>query len=100
MAFGGSSARDQFEKIVDTESIPGEEPTTENDQRGLMMRALRQIEGDFAEQTWNAFFRSVIDGISTETVASELGMTHASVRQARSRVLRRLRTHIGDATEH
>jgi RNA polymerase sigma-70 factor (ECF subfamily) len=42
------------------------------------------------------FWRSVIDGMPTVTVASELSVSTAAVRQARSRVLRRLREEKAD----
>jgi hypothetical protein len=43
------------------------------------------------------FWRSVNDGIPTDVVAIQLQMTSASVRQSRSRILRRLRVIMGDA---
>jgi RNA polymerase sigma-70 factor (ECF subfamily) len=38
----------------------------------------------------------VADGQSPTVVAEELGMTAAAVRQAKSRVMRRLRQQLGD----
>lgn len=63
---------------------------------GVVARALKQIQSDFQASTWLAFWRVVIDGQSTAVVAEELGMTLASVRQAKSRILRRLRQQLGD----
>ena len=57
----------------------------------LYRRALEFIRGEFEARTWQMFWRSVIDSLSTAAVAAELGTTAAAVRQARSRVLRRLR---------
>lgn len=63
---------------------------------GVVARALKQIQSDFQASTWLAFWRVVIDGQSTAVVAEEMGLTAAAVRQAKSRVLRRLRQQLGD----
>jgi RNA polymerase sigma-70 factor (ECF subfamily) len=63
---------------------------------GVVARALRQIQSGFQASTWLAFWRVVADGQSPTVVAEELGMTAAAVRQAKSRVMRRLRQQLGD----
>jgi hypothetical protein len=63
---------------------------------GVVARALKQIQSGFQASTWLAFWRVVSDGQSPTVVAEELGMTAAAVRQAKSRVLRRLRQQLGD----
>ncbi len=72
------------------------QPTTATDLSELMQRAMKQVEPEVHVQTWKAFYRTVIDEQSTASVAQELSMKPASVRQARSRVLRRLRQQLGD----
>jgi RNA polymerase sigma-70 factor (ECF subfamily) len=57
---------------------------------------LEQIRQEFQAKTWVAFWRTVIDGQATSLVAAELGLTPASIRQAKSRILRRLRQQLGD----
>jgi RNA polymerase sigma-70 factor, ECF subfamily len=57
----------------------------------LYRRALEFIRGEFEPRTWQMFWRSVVDALPTSVVAAELTVSDASVRQARSRVLRRLR---------
>ncbi len=73
---------------VDAESDAGAEVL---EQTLLLREALGLIEADFEERTWQAFWRTAADGIATSAVAEELGMPPATVRQAKSRVLRRLR---------
>ncbi len=63
---------------------------------GVVSRGLEQIRCEFQPQTWTAFWRAVVDGLSTAAVAAELGLSPASVRQAKSRILRRLRQQLGD----
>jgi RNA polymerase sigma-70 factor (ECF subfamily) len=57
----------------------------------LYRRALEFIRGEFEPSTWQMFWRSVVDGLSTAAVAAEAGVSEGAVRQSRSRVLRRLR---------
>jgi len=73
-----------------------DEPSLATDLISLQRRAMQQIESKVAPQTWRAFWRCVVDGQSTQQVADELGLSIASVRQARSRILRRLREQLGD----
>jgi len=62
----------------------------------VVSRGLEQIRHEFQERTWAAFWRTVVDGQATSLVAVELGLTPASIRQAKSRILRRLRQQLGD----
>jgi RNA polymerase sigma-70 factor (ECF subfamily) len=55
------------------------------------------VRGEFEERTWQAFWLTVIDGRSTAAVAAQTGVTPAAVRQARSRILRRLKEEVGDS---
>ena len=73
-----------------------EEPSDADDIQSLMWRAMKQIEESFEAKTWQAFWRTTVDGLTTAVVAAELELSPASVRQARSRVLRRLRQQLGD----
>ena len=66
------------------------------DERRLVQRALDQIRGEFAPHNWQAFTLSVLEGWDTARIAAELGTTPNNVRQAKSRILRRLREQLGE----
>jgi RNA polymerase sigma-70 factor (ECF subfamily) len=53
--------------------------------------AASTVRGDFTPSTWQAFWRTAVEGRGPAVVASELGMSLGSVYVARSRVLARLR---------
>lgn len=57
----------------------------------LAQRALKLMRSQFQPATWQACWRSVVDGVPVAEVAAELAMSEAAVYIARSRVLRRLR---------
>ena len=95
-ATGGSTAMTFMQHTVDPVSVPDDEPTGDIQLQQLTSRALTQVQSEFESRTWQAFWRSVVDGIATADVAGEFEMSEATVRQCRSRVLRRLRQQLGD----
>ena len=90
---GGSDARMRLQELA--AEPPGE---TEDKREGseLYHRALQLIRGEFEERTWQAFWRTAIDEQPTRSVAEELEMSVDAIRQAKSRVLRRLRDEFRD----
>jgi RNA polymerase sigma-70 factor (ECF subfamily) len=83
----------QAEGIVD----PGPSPDWESEweqpsyRQQVIHRALELIRVDFTASTWECFVRTTLQGQSSVEAASHLGMTPNAVRQARYRVLQRLR---------
>ena len=69
---------------------------TRHEVRALYHRALDLIRADFQPQTWQAFWLAVIEEQPSDEVARRLGLTANGVRQAKSRVLRRLRAELGE----
>ena len=59
-------------------------------------RALELIRADFQEPTWQAFWQTAVENQTPAEVGPALGMSKAAVRQAKARVLRRLKEVVGD----
>ncbi|HQX49615.1 MAG TPA: sigma-70 family RNA polymerase sigma factor [Planctomycetaceae bacterium] len=95
-ATGGSTAFGMMQQVMDPFPVPDEEPTGEFELQQLTTRAMTQVQSEFEPRSWQAFWRSVVDGIATDEVARELQISSAAVRQSRSRILRRLRQQLGD----
>jgi RNA polymerase sigma-70 factor, ECF subfamily len=96
---GGTDLQARLAEIPDRcpdESISVE---TSSDTAELIRRALGVIQGDFQERTWRAFLRTAVDGAGSGDVADELKMTPRAVRQAKHRVLQRLREEFSDLIE-
>ena len=94
VAPGGSSALARLQSIADP--VPAHEPTEPDEASALLRRALEQIRAEFTAGTWELFWRATVLGHPTDLIANENGVTPAAVRQAKSRVLRRLRKQLGD----
>jgi RNA polymerase sigma-70 factor (ECF subfamily) len=65
----------------------------------LVFRALELIRAEFAERTWQAFWRTTIENQTPGDVAADLSMSPGAVRVAKCRVLHRLREELGDLIE-
>ena len=61
--------------------------------------ACQQVRRDVTDVTWQAFWRTTIDGLSSKETAVQLGLTVASVYLARSRVIARLKELVRSAQE-
>ena len=59
--------------------------------RALMSRAINLIQTDFSQTTWRCFYDMVVENKSASEIAVELSMAPKAVRQAKYRVLHRLR---------
>jgi RNA polymerase sigma-70 factor (ECF subfamily) len=92
-AEGGTEAH---EKIGNVEAEPDDQPDEPGQVAGLYRRALDLVKNEFEARTWTAFWRVAVDHHETADVARDLGLSPASVRQAKSRVLRRLREEMGE----
>jgi RNA polymerase sigma-70 factor (ECF subfamily) len=91
VAEGGTDAYRQFQRQPEAEAPPEDDAELS----GLYRRALDLIRTEFEARTWQAFWRSAIDGQRTDLIARDLGMSIVNVRTAKSRVLSRLREEAG-----
>lgn len=94
---GGSEAQHWLTAFADP--LSAEDDDERAQVSGLFRRGLDQVRDEFEPRTWQAFWRTSVEGESTRDVAADMGITPNAVRQARSRVLRRLRQQLGDLVE-
>ncbi len=80
-------------------------PRAEQDQweaeweRGVFTWACEQVRKDVTVSTWQAFWRTAVDGESGKQVAADLGLSIPAVYHARSRILARLKELVQSAQE-
>src|SRR5262249_38136023 len=91
------------EDEADVQRLLDEQPAREADEAALWEReyeqrlfdwAAEQIRDDFQESTWQAFWRTAVEGEGAREVAAALGTSIGAVYVAKSRVLARLRERI------
>jgi RNA polymerase sigma-70 factor (ECF subfamily) len=95
---GGSEAQNRLAQLP----FPKSRDDSDSDvpaERGLVLRALELIREDFEERTWQAFWRTAVEGQSPRDVAQALSMSAGAVRVAKCRVLHRLRQELGEIIE-
>lgn len=94
-AAGGSSAKVAIEQVPDFVESDNE-PESDDTRKRLFHRALRVVRGDFEDRTWQCFWRMTIDGQAATEIGRDLGMHEKAVRQAKYRVLCRIRDELSD----
>lgn len=93
-AKGGTDVQMRLAEIPDwivTDTTLQEIDPDDTAEQILVRRAAKLIEHDFQSRTWQAFWRSAVDGEPVADIAADLNMTAGAVRQAKMRVLVKLR---------
>lgn len=97
-ATGGSTAQLQLNGQADAASFDFSAADDNDAECEILHRTLAQIRLEFEPRTWDAFWRTTAEGRSIDQTATELGLTPGAVRQAKYRVLRRLRDEMKEET--
>jgi RNA polymerase sigma-70 factor (ECF subfamily) len=97
-AAGGSIAQVRLQELPD-ENADDADASDAQDASALFCRGLELIRSEFEAHTWQAFWRLVVDGRSSDDVCREFHMTPGALRQVKYKVLRRLRAELGDVLE-
>lgn len=63
-------------------------------QRQLAAVAMERVKGDFQPATWQAFWRTAVDGQTPRAVGAALGLSPGAVYVAKSRVLARIKEEV------
>ena len=95
-AAGGTAAWQQLAAVAESLADDPDEYTDKAQLNALHRRGIELVRCQFEERTWQLFWQTVVEERPTVDVAQEFEITANAVRQARSRVLRRLRQELGD----
>lgn len=95
-AAGGTEAWQRMAQVCAAASDATGDDAGAAEFSAVLQLALESICAEFQDRTWQAFWRTVVEGRLTTDVAAELGMQPGGVRVAKSRVLSRLRQELGD----
>ena len=87
-AAGGTGQQQWLAMMSQPEPPEGQDATGD---AWLVHRALEVIRAEFEDNSWEAFWRMTVQGLSSAEIAADLGISKGAVRQAKYRVLRRLR---------
>jgi RNA polymerase sigma-70 factor (ECF subfamily) len=95
---GRTSIQDLLEAQPECDAEAEAEFTAEFRRRAFHWAA-EQVKREFADSTWQAFWRTGVENRSITAVAKELGLSAGAVYIARSRVLCRLRERVEELSE-
>ena len=94
-ALGGTDAQQMWQRLPDAPpDLDSADGSAE--MNGVRRRALELASGDFESRTWQAFWRTAVEGDTPQDVAADLGLSVWAVYKARSRVLTKLRSEFED----
>lgn len=96
-AVGGTDFHQVLEQLP--EELSQDSVSTLGGTDPALMRALDLIREDIEERTWTIFWRMTVEEHAAAEIAADLGMTRNAVRQAKHRVLLRLRAEFGELIE-
>jgi RNA polymerase sigma-70 factor (ECF subfamily) len=94
-----SSGDDAFEATVahEPEFPEPDDLQTPSPDVAMVHRVLHNIRPDFDDTTWEAFWQMAVQNRTSAEAAESLGMSKSAVRQAKYRVLKRLREELTGA---
>jgi RNA polymerase sigma-70 factor (ECF subfamily) len=88
-----------IENVVAPLEEPEESPASDRESRivsrEVLRAAVKAVQDRSDDKTWQAFIRTAVDEQNATVVAKELEMSPDAVRQAKSRVSKRLRSELG-----
>ena len=90
-AAGGTAMQLQIQQVPELTWEKSGDGSQFDSDANLMRRAIDLVRDDFADKTWQAFWKTTIEGCDPQDVAQQLGISKSSVYQAKTRVLRRIR---------
>lgn len=105
-AIGGTDAVDLFAQLASIrQSLTADEASDDanSDASGAilddkhLLAAVAAVQTEFESDSWRAFWMATVDGRPATDIALELGMTRNAVYLSKSRILKRLRSVLGDA---
>jgi RNA polymerase sigma-70 factor (ECF subfamily) len=95
-ASGGTEAQLRLAETPDEAYEESSVVDVLSERAGLVRRALELVRGEVEEHTFQAFWRSAVEGQSPAVIAADLGVSVNAVYLAKARLLRRLREEFGD----
>ena len=90
-ALGGTAAMEQMQRHPDAANDLDSSICPDSALGTIQRRVMKAVQAEFEDSTWHAFWLLAVENKTGREVADQLGMSVASVYQAKSRVLRRMR---------
>jgi RNA polymerase sigma-70 factor, ECF subfamily len=96
---GGSDAQRWLGQVAGPDDSADASASDVADHHFLVRRVVELLRPEFSEHTWQAFWRTAVEGQPAAEAAAALGMSPGAVRVAKCRVLQRLRVALDESIE-
>jgi len=91
---GDTDAQQQLNEVPQPGGLDASAQWDADYERQLFQFAANIVKQDFGEATWQAFWKTAVEGLAGKEVADELGITVAAVYLAKGRVMTRLKEQV------
>lgn len=91
---GDTDAQQKLNEVPQPDGCDASAQWDADYERQLFQYAANVVKQDFTHSTWQAFWRTAVEGRPGQTVAEELGITIAAVYLAKGRVMTRLKEQV------
>lgn len=99
-AIGGTDAHRRLQELGETVGAALHGAVSGGIERtGLLHRAVQCVRNEFETKTWELFSQAVFESRQVADIASQYSVSPSAVRQAKSRVLRRIRAELQSLQE-
>ncbi|HUE17332.1 MAG TPA: sigma-70 family RNA polymerase sigma factor [Planctomycetaceae bacterium] len=95
---GGRGGTDFLEMLQQVPEQPNEAQLRAYEHE-LVLWSAHQVQAEFHETSWRAFWETLVAGRAVGDVARELGVTPGSIYMSRSRIMARIRTKIREVDD-
>ncbi len=90
---GGDTGQELMHEVLESISASVSKLDLQGDVL-VVQRTLQLLKEEYEPQTWQAFWRTTVGNERATDIADELGLTKKAVRQAKYRILKRLRAEL------
>ena len=91
---GDTDAQQQLNEVAQPGGLDASAQWDADYERQLFQFAANIVKQDFGDATWQAFWKTAVEGLAGKDVADELGITVAAVYLAKGRVMTRLKEQV------
>jgi len=93
---GGTSIMEFLDDVPQQGAVNPADQLVQEYEKQLYELAMKQVQPQFSEQHWQAFWMTFVESRKSENVADSLGLNAGNVRQIKMRILNRIKQRVAE----